>query len=124
VKIEVPVIPVGKPRMTRQDKWMKRPAVLRYRAFEDAIVAHTTKIRFCLPDSGCGITFTLPMPQSWSMRKRIKMNGRPHQQKPDIDNLLKAVMDSLRGEDCTVWNVERLAKVWGETGSITFEVQV
>jgi Holliday junction resolvase RusA-like endonuclease len=123
MRLTVPVIPIGKPRQTRSDKWKKRPAVVQYRAFADAIRAYTERLRFILPDHGCGITFTLPMPPSWSKAKRLEMNGRPHQQKPDIDNLLKSVMDSLRGEDCTVWNVERLAKLWGEEGSITFEIK-
>lgn len=29
------ITPIGKPRMTRADKWKKRPAVMRYRAFCD-----------------------------------------------------------------------------------------
>lgn len=27
------ITPIGKPRMTRADKWKQRPAVMRYRAF-------------------------------------------------------------------------------------------
>lgn len=28
------------------------------------------------------------------------MNGKPHQQRPDVDNLIKAVMDAIFDEDC------------------------
>ena len=46
------------------------------------------------------------------------MDGRPHQQKPDVDNLLKALMDALFDDDCKVWSVA-VSKVWGESGKIT-----
>ena len=121
MKLTVPVIPVGKPRQTRADKWKKRPAVLQYRAFADALRAHTERLRFCLPDYGCRITFTIPMPQSWSKKKRQEMLNAPHQQKPDLDNCIKSVLDALRGEDCTVYQLSS-EKRWGETGSITFEI--
>ena len=35
--IYIPVTPVSKPRMTQRDKWKKRPCVLRYRAYCDAL---------------------------------------------------------------------------------------
>ena len=38
--MEYPIIPLGKPRMTQRDKWAKRPAVLRYRAFKDECRLH------------------------------------------------------------------------------------
>lgn len=37
--IEYPIVPVPKPRMTQRDKWQKRPAVMRYRAFCDEVRA-------------------------------------------------------------------------------------
>ncbi|MNJ68120.1 Endodeoxyribonuclease RusA [compost metagenome] len=46
------------------------------------------------------------------------MAGKPHQQKPDADNLLKALMDAIYNEDCSVWDV-RVTKRWGDTGEIT-----
>ncbi|MCR4339433.1 MAG: RusA family crossover junction endodeoxyribonuclease, partial [Gemmatimonadaceae bacterium] len=39
--------------------------------------------------------FRLPMPPSWSNKKRLAMIGQPHAQKPDIDNLLKAVLEIM-----------------------------
>ena len=33
------------------------------------------------------------------------MAGKPHQQKPDIDNILKGFMDCLLDEDKKVWNI-------------------
>ena len=104
--------PVGKPRQTRRDKWAKRPAVMRYRAFCDAVRAAGVT----LPDSP-HVTFVLPMPTSWSRKKRAEHDDRPHRQRPDADNLLKALLDALYDEDAHVWDI-RVSKRWGETGQI------
>ncbi|WP_109391127.1 RusA family crossover junction endodeoxyribonuclease [Proteus cibi] len=36
---------------------------------------------------------------------------------PDVDNLIKAVMDAIFDEDCRVWNISA-SKLWGEQGKI------
>lgn len=110
---EHPVTAVPKPRQTRSDKWQKRPAVMRYRAYADELRLRNVS----MPESGAHVVFILPMPQSWKPIKRAMMDGRPHQQKPDSDNLLKALMDALKKEDAGVWDV-RVSKYWGETGKI------
>ena len=108
-----PIVPMGKPRMTRADKWKKRPEVMRYRAFCDEV-----RLRgVVLPESGAHITFVLPMPASWSKKKRQQHNGQPHQAKPDCDNMLKALMDALYEDDAHIWDC-RITKVWGEFGQI------
>jgi len=94
----VPGEPRGKPRMTQRDKWMKRPAVLRYREYAD-------KIRECAGTLPPGdpisvlIIALLPMPESWSMKKKTALNGHPARSKPDYDNISKAVGDALFAED-------------------------
>jgi Holliday junction resolvase RusA-like endonuclease len=35
------------------------------------------------------------MPESWSKKKKERMNLKPHQQTPDADNLFKAFTDTL-----------------------------
>lgn len=107
------ITPCPKPRMTRSDKWKKRPPVLRYRAFADRVRA----LGLTLPDHGYHVTFVLPMPKSWSKRKREGMDGKPHQQTPDKDNLEKALLDALYQNDCHIWD-GRVTKLWGESGRI------
>ena len=63
------------------------------------------------------VAFRIPMPKSWSKAKKAAMVDTKHQQKPDIDNLLKAIMDAVLPEDSHVWGV-RAYKFWAETGSI------
>lgn len=111
-----PVVPVGKPRMTRRDRWAKRPAVVRYRAFKDQV----RELGITLPKSGARVTFVLPMPRSWSRSLREAMNGRPHEQKPDVDNLAKALLDALFDDDAAIHDM-RVTKRWGEDGEIVVE---
>lgn len=110
------ITPLGKPRQTNRDRWAQRPAVMRYRAFKDEV-----RLRgVILPESGCRITFVIPMPDSWSKKKRAEHVGRPHQQKPDVDNLHKALMDAVFEDDSAVWDA-RITKIWGERGQIRIE---
>lgn len=107
------IVPIGKPRMTRADKWKKRPEVLRYRAFCD----HVRLLGIELPESNAHVTFVLPMPKSWSKKKRLQFDGQPHQSKPDFDNLVKALSDAVYADDAHIWDA-RITKIWGETGQI------
>lgn len=75
------ITPCPKPRMTARDKWKQRPPVLRYRAFKDEVRAKGLSV----PTSGAHVRFILPMPKSWSKKRKTEMNGRAHQQKPDVD---------------------------------------
>lgn len=68
-----------------------------------------------------GLVFYLPMPGSWSKKKRAALLHSPHCQKPDLDNLAKAVLDGLLpviGDDCRVWQFDVLRKLWAEHGGI------
>ena len=109
--------PVAKPRMTQRDKWARRPAVIRYMAFKDMCRLHGVKV----PLGGADITFFIPMPRSWSVSKKTAMDGLPHMQKPDIDNLLKALLDAVYQDDAKVWNIARLQKLWAYNGAISIE---
>ena len=110
---EYAITPVAKPRQTRSDKWKQRPAVMRYRAFADKVRAAGLKIGETL-----NVVFYMPMPKSWSKRKREKMRCEPHQQKPDIDNLVKALLDAVLDDDSHVYEI-RAVKFWDEVGSFT-----
>src|SRR5690606_13682513 len=57
---EFAITATPKPRMTQADRWLKRPPVLRYRAFCDEIRLKGAKL-----PSRYRATFVLPMPPSW-----------------------------------------------------------
>jgi len=108
--------PVAKPRMTRRDKWSKRPATEKYWAFKDALNSQADAIGFVLPDSFT-VKFVVSMPMSWSKSKRSAQDGQPHRAKPDWDNFAKALCDCLRDEDSGIHSVS-VTKVWGVRGYI------
>jgi len=110
-----PITPVPKPSMTHADRWKKRPCVLQYFAFKDEV--RLRKVTF---DSGSIITFHLPMPNSWSAKKKATMNGKPHKQTPDFDNLMKALSDSVYKDDSHISSIS-IRKIWAYEGGITIE---
>lgn len=109
--MQVDITPIGKPRITHQGRW--KPNVRRWYDFANSLRLLMPKYQ--LTDS-ITVTFYLPMPKSWSQKKRAEMNGKPHQSKPDIDNLYKSFSDAF-GEDKTVYRVV-MSKYWSETGRI------
>lgn len=114
-----PITPIPKPRMTQSDKWKKRPAVLRYRAFCDEVRLRNVE----LPESGSDITFILPMPKSWSKKKRAEINAMPHRQKPDLDNMIKALCDAVHKDDAGIWEFTA-RKLWGDVGAIEIRTEI
>jgi Holliday junction resolvase RusA-like endonuclease len=115
--ISFPVDPMGKPRMTQQDRWKKRDVTDRYWELKDHLVKIAKGSNFEIPDSNIHIIFYMPMADSWAKSKKEKMDGKPHQQRPDADNMLKAIQDSLCKEDSYIWDV-RISKYWAYKGRI------
>jgi len=107
---------MGKPRQTQSDKWRQRDVVMRYRAFADDMRG---QVRGHL-EPKLALAFYIPMPKSWSEKKRTEMLGRPHQQKPDIDNLIKSVLDVLCTDDSYIHDVHA-RKFWATDGAIEIE---
>jgi Holliday junction resolvase RusA-like endonuclease len=99
--------------MTRRDKWKQRPCVVAYWAFKDEVRIRKVHVPVC----DTHVTFVLPMPPSWSKKKRAAMDGAPHQQTPDVDNLVKALLDAIYANDCHVYDI-RGSKFWGVDGKI------
>lgn len=104
-------MPVAKPRQTRSDVWRKRSCVVRYRAFADELRLQAAKQIFTL-ENGLAYEFHLPMPASWSKKKQLEKLGTLHDQKPDIDNLLKALFDAMAKEDKAIGHIGQVKKVW------------
>lgn len=114
---KLPITPIPKPRMTRADAWKQRPVVLNYWAYKDDLQLKAKQAGFTLGPS-FGVIFFIPMPHSWSQKKKAQMKGSPHQQKPDLDNLEKALMDCLApGNDSYIW-FKTSQKVWSDEGYI------
>lgn len=116
--MRVDITPVAKPRMTQRDKWAKRPSVMKYWAFSEELNLKIKEIDL----NGYKLTFGMPMPKSWSKKKKREMDGTAHKNRPDIDNLCKSVLDALFLEDSHIHEIA-LKKVWATNGYILFEVE-
>ena len=117
--------PIGKPRMTRRDKWAKRPCVVRYREWADELRAEVTRQIGQLPEPedivDVSWTAEFEPPPSWSKKKRAAHIGELHRQKPDRDNIDKAVLDTLWEEDSGI-AAGTLRKVWSTESRITITI--
>lgn len=101
------VEPMGKVRMSQRDKWAKRPVVVRYRAYHDQLREMGVTL---LP--GDEVHFNIQTPKSWSAKKADAHDAVPHQQKPDLDNLLGGLLDAVLEEDKTFWSFGATSKRW------------
>lgn len=107
---------MGAVRMTKSDRWKtdpkhpdplkrQREVVARYFEFKRTLFHQAKSIGFILPPR-LEVVFLVPMPSSWSEKKKQRMNRMPVQTRPDIDNYVKAFMDSLAVEDGFVWKTD------------------
>lgn len=117
--IRLDVAPVPKPRMTRRDRWSNRPAVTRYWAYRDYIRWHYSHYRGIDIEQSL-IVFAIPMPQSWSKRKKENRRGQRHRAKPDLDNLLKGLWDATHKDGDEGLALVVATKVWADTGYVEF----
>lgn len=121
--ITLDTTPIPKPRMTRRDKWAKRHVVQAYFAYRDEIraAAHAAGIPPRVSSIHCH--FEIPMPRSWPKSKRRRHLGQPHTSRPDLDNLVKGVLDALLHEDAGVARIQA-AKFWTDTPTGTLRITV
>lgn len=115
---EFKITPVSKPRMTRSDKWKQRKCVTNYWDYKEELIKLAKEKDYKIGFTIEGLIFVLPMAKSWSKKKKAEYVGQPHQQKPDLDNLVKGYKDALLKEDSVVWRYKDISKVWGYEGSI------
>ena len=126
------VVPMGKPSFQKSDKFRtkdhpnprmrQRPNVGRWIEFKKELVEQAKKQEFIMPASGIDIRFKIPMPSSWSQKRKDRMNNMPHQQRPDTDNICKAIFDSLCEEDGYIYHYT-VGKWWGKEGKIIISIE-
>ena len=123
-KTIIHIEPMGKPRMTQSDKWKKRPVVMRYWTYRDSIKSClyingiNTKNAY-----GLNCTFYLSMPRTWSKKKKLLLTGKIHQQKPDLDNIYKGVLDAIFKDDSKI-AVGIIEKRWADDNGARIELEI
>jgi Holliday junction resolvase RusA-like endonuclease len=124
----IPIEPMGAVRMTGRGKYIKKNA-LRYLAYKEQIQWEVKK-QFRRKELLAGpievkITFFMPMPKSWSNKKKSNSVGTYHTKKPDTDNLVKGIFDALNK---LVWQDDNLVakvsakKIYAENPRIKVEI--
>lgn len=99
-------------RMIRSDKWKKRPIVEKYFAYKNELNNMAISQKFKC-DGVIGLEFHLQMPKYWSKKKKELLLYQPHCQTPDLDNLIKGVLDSLFYQDNFIHQlIEPTRKIW------------
>lgn len=95
----------------------------RYNQYKEDVRAIAKQIKFDFPMEGAQIRFYLPCPKSWSKKKRIRYHGTLHASRPDLDNCLKSLIDSLFTEDKTVGHLE-VSKHWVDSPSGWIDISI
>lgn len=104
-----------RPRATRMGRMYTPAETVRF----ETAVRQVGLEHFSQPLTGpvsVTIYATFEPPQSWSKKKTADHLHRPHTQKPDLDNIEKAILDGLNRvafvDDAQVAEVTK-RKVWG-----------
>ena len=109
--------PVTAPRQSQSSRWKPTPHIQRYRCYRDELRIRCNAAKFTLSDQ-IEMIFYLPMPKSWSKRRKLQMDNQPAKSNSkDIDNLAKAVMDALLPQDRHVWRIVA-SKFWAYSGGV------
>jgi len=98
---------MGKPRSNR---FTRNAAIEKYHIFADQVRAEMKiqGVKLCELEDVIQIDWyaKIQMPKSWSKKKKLEMDGQLHRQKPDRDNIDKAIMDSMfykaESDDCII----------------------
>ena len=118
----IPLVPVPKsrPRFSNGHAYTPR----RTAEYEKGIADATADMRFSGAVS-LQVGFFMPIPKSWSQKKKTEKCGKPHTSKPDTDNLLKALLDGMSGcwwDDSIVFDV-RAVKLYGAVPGVLLNVE-
>lgn len=125
LKVNTLLEPVAKPRMTRSDKWKKRPSVVKYFEFKDRLRERLTVagyIESLMDVYGVHVEARITMPKSWPKYKKAEMSGHPHRSKPDADNILKAVCDALTTDDSGIYQ-KYIRKQWSDAPGLDITLE-
>jgi Holliday junction resolvase RusA-like endonuclease len=95
---DIDIIPMGYVRRTRADAWKGREVVKKYYEYKNTLGYLLNRMGYKQGQS-LHIAFLLPIPNSISKKKYREYNLSLHNKKPDIDNLVKAFLDTVCKQD-------------------------
>lgn len=128
MKLVYDVVPMGAVRMTGRGKFVKSNAQ-RYLAYKEEICWQTRQqMKNKEPITGpieVNVLFLMPIPKSWSKKKKVEAIEQYHTKRPDTDNLIKGLFDSLNN---IVWKDDNQVckifarKIYSENPGIEIEI--
>jgi Holliday junction resolvase RusA-like endonuclease len=114
--------PIGKPRMTQSDKWRRppRPEVARWFDFKTGFwsaaieAGYRPQIDVILSVEA---TARIKFPKSYSRPLKNRLREQNHDEKPDVDNIQKAIADALTENDAKIYR-SNVIKLWADAESL------
>jgi len=89
----------------------RKKSMIKRQVYKEALQWEEKRNNFVKPTSGFWVKFYLPMPKSWSQKKRKAMAFQEHTVMPDADNLWKIFSDALVKKDQVISDF-RVSKFW------------
>lgn len=96
---------LGKPRMTRRDQWAPRETVQRYYSYCDELRAGFNRAVKFQKATTLTLTVRFAVKYGASGNSAKDYWGKPHWGYPDLDNIIKGVLDALLIEDKTIHTI-------------------
>jgi Holliday junction resolvase RusA-like endonuclease len=117
-------VPASRPRVTRWNTHFPK----RYTQFKRDMKAQTAKIDVPLTEDllYATVIFYVSLPKAWSKKKKRNMDGKYCDNNSDIDNYLKAILDSLTGvlyKDDKQFVSIKAEKIWSDVPRIHFVME-
>lgn len=129
ISLTIPGEPIGKPRMTRRDRWKKRPCVERYWTWCDHVRLTMRALGIIVVPRAYEVhslswTAYFAPPPSWPPKRRLAALGEQHRQKPDRDNIDKAVLDCLFPDNDAAIASGTIEKRWAKESSLEIRIEL
>ena len=96
IVISCPPTPAARPRVTKHGTYNPKQKQQDKLSFEIKAQLPLSYIPTTKPVE-LTIEFFMPIPNSLSIKKKALLTGRPHTSRPDLDNLLKILLDAANG---------------------------
>ena len=120
----IPIRPKPKPRMTKRDGWggNQRRVVVEYFEFKDELVKQYFGYGLSNLSRASGMIFMFEPPRRITKENAHRKEFSVHVDRPDTDNMIKAVWDSLSSSDQVNHTILFSAKFWQKKSGITIVV--
>ena len=95
-------VPALRPKVSGKCRWYKEPYKSYKKLLEskvyDSVLGNKSLLFERYEPISIQIVYEMPIPSSLSKKKKNNIVGMYHTKKPDLDNLDKAILDSLSGQ--------------------------